>query len=88
MKGSPGMKQQLDNDYDSESSSDNSAETEYEDNREDVLKSDLVVSGSPGSISFIGSSVSRKPMHEVIADTFIKLDTHSTWHSYMIVFTQ
>ena len=59
VKGSLGMKQQPDDNYeDSESStsSDNSAETEDGDNNEEVLKSNLVVSGSPGSISSVGNS--------------------------------
>ena len=45
MKGSLGMKQQPDDNYESKSStcSDNSAETEYGDDNEEVLKSDLVV---------------------------------------------
>ena len=67
MKGSPGMKQQPGDDYESESStsSDNSAETEYGDNNEEVLKTDLVLSGSPGSIYSIGNSgVSQKELEE------------------------
>ena len=52
------MQQQPENDYESESSSthlDNSAESDC-DNNEEVLKSDLVVSGSPGSIFIVGIS--------------------------------
>jgi hypothetical protein len=68
VKGSLGMKQQPDDNYeDSESStsSDNSAETEDGDNNEEVLKTDLVLSGSPGSIYSIGNSgVSQKELEE------------------------
>ena len=67
MKGSLGMKQQPDDNYESESStsSDNSAETEDGDNNEEVLKTDLVLSGSPGSISSIeNSGVSQKELEE------------------------
>ena len=67
VKGSLGMKQQPDDNYESESStnSDNSAETDDGDNNEEVLKTDLVLSGSPGSISSIGNSgVSQKELEE------------------------
>ena len=65
-KGSPRMQQPPDNEYESESSnsSDNSDESDRGD-KGDVLKSDLVVSGSPGSMSSVGNSgVSQKELEE------------------------